>query len=514
MRRLLATIVILTMSLAATAVRDKTGQRTIRMSDGSLLQFKHHNEMKRSLSKPSVVWDANKTYRLPVILMTFSDCDFSQDDARTYYNRLFNEPGFNLGNGPGCVADYFRDQSNGLFNLVFDIAGPFKVNYKSKAETDDYRNGNAEIRSALKMADEQLNFADYAWNGNGSVPTVIVIYAGFGGNEAIEICDGRIWPNTKSLDYGTNDGVSIATYSCSQELWSNNASSGIGSICHEFSHVLGLPDLYPTHGDEYSVLDEWDLMDGGNYSDDGWCPPNYSIHEREFMGWQEAETLSEPQAVTQMAPLGKGGKTYRIVNDAYPSEYYLLENRQREGWDSFLPGHGLLISHVDFQQSSWTSNTVNITSTHHRLDCFHADGLDVNYYISLFGDKRARYDENGYNLRLMHTAYPYVDDNGNCHDALTDTTSPAAILYNSRSGGSMLMGKPVTDIQEDGELISFNFCQPASAIGNPASDVYPVAVYDLLGRRYPLMPPYPRTPSIYIIKYSDGTTIKIERLRD
>ena len=514
MRRLLATILILTLSLTTSAVRDKTGLRTIRMSDGTLLQFKRHDEMRRALSQPTTVWNANKTYRLPVILISFSDCDFSQDDARTFYDRMFNEPGFNLRQGPGCVADYFRDQSNGLFNLAFDVVGPVKVDYKSQAASDAYRNGRTEIDSAVKTADEQINFANYDWEGNGRVPAVIIIYAGFGGNETAEVCKGRIWPNMESLNYRSHDGPAIAYYACSQELWSNSAPCGIGSICHEFSHVLGLPDFYPTAGDEYSVLDEWDLMDGGNYSDDGWCPPNYSIHEREYLGWQQSETLTSPQTVTQMSPLGNGGTAYRIVNDACPSEYYLLENRQREGWDRFLPGHGLLVSHVDFRQSSWTGNTVNVSPSHHRMDYFHADGHDVEYFIRLFGDKRARYDEDGYNLRLRNTAYPYAGDDGILHDALTDATTPAATIYNARRDGSLLMGKPVTDIQEDGELISFNFCQPASGIASPASDVYPVAIYDLLGRRCPRAPApsHPRTSSIYIIKYSDGTTIK--KLRD
>ncbi|MBR2291450.1 MAG: M6 family metalloprotease domain-containing protein [Prevotella sp.] len=509
MRRTLVIITILCLSLAAVAAGDKTGVRAIRMSDGSTLHVKRHKALQRSLKQPNRQWDASKTYRLPVILMSFLDCDFSQDDANAYYDRLFNESGFNLRSGPGSVADYFRDQSNGLFNLVFDVVGPIQVDYNHQTSSKT-RYGSSEIASAVKKADELLNFADYDWYGNGQVETVIVVFAGYGGNESAKTAEGCVWPNTMPQRMQTADGVTVSGYSASAELWSNDAPCGIGTICHEFSHVLGLPDFYPTASNEFSVLDEWDLMDGGNYTDDGWCPPNYSIHEREYMGWQSPEELTTAQTITDMQTLGKGGKTYKIVNDANSSEYYLLENRQWEGWDLMLPGHGLLITHVDFRANSWTGNSVNGTASHHRLEYFHADGLDFNYFESNWG-RVAKFSKEGRNLRLEHTAYPFIGEDGVSNDALTDTSTPAAMIFNARKDGSLLMGKSVMDIRESDGLISFNFSDISSGIVDVSTERRPVAIYDLQGRQYPASLSELPSSAIYIIRYSDGTIKKLHR---
>ena len=439
-------------ALAANATRAKTH----RMSDGSVLSFTRSASIRRSLSEPITKWDANKTYRVPVILLSFSDCDFIQDDPQKFYDRLFNESGFNLRRGPGCVADYFRDQSGGQFNVVFDVVGPVK---STKTKTGNGEYGGSTFKDAAVLADEQLDYADYDWDGNDSVEVVIYIYAGYGGNEEASEVEGCIWPNTSSFATQNLDGVKVNRYSASPELWSNDASCGIGTICHEFSHALGLPDMYPTSGSEFSVLDEWDLMDGGNFVDDGWCPPNYSIHEREYLGWASAEDLTKTTTVTLMPSYDSSGKAYRIVNDACTSEYYLLENRQKEGWDAMLPNHGLLITHVDFLSSAWTGNSPNSNSKHHRVEYFHADNRDYNDYEAL-------------SLKaLKYTTYPYTDDDGVVHNALTDGTTPASSLFNKASTGRLFMGKPLLDITESADgLISFNFFSYTDVEGDVNGD--------------------------------------------
>ena len=478
------------------------GYKTHQMRDGSLLTFER-TAVRRVGSTTPKSWDAQKVYRVPVILFSFPDCDFSWDDPRQFYHSLFNERGFNLGRGPGCVADYFRDQSQGLFNVQFDIIGPVKLS--SKQKSDDKNNyGRAQIVAAIQTADAEVDFSQYDWLGNGHVPTVLFIYAGFGGNETAEECKGCIHPNTGSLGRRTDDGVTISYYSASAELWSNQASCGIGTICHEYCHTFGLPDLYPTDSEEYSVLDEWDLMDGGCFADDGWCPPNLSIHERELMNWQTPVNLTSTTVITDMPSYDESGLAYRLVNDAYPSEYYLLENRQQVGWDTMIPGHGLLISHVDYSETLWDYNIVNNTPNHHRFDYFHADGLDFNFY------GRKNMYEDGRSIRLRHTAYPNADTLGVVHDALTDTSSPAATLYHARSDGSKFMGKPITQIQETDGLISFHFSDTPDAITTPVADDGPVVIYDLQGN---IVRPAlnPSTLRICILRYPDGTTKKVLR---
>ena len=479
------------------------GYKFHRMRDGTVLTFERHQAMRRTGSAPTKPWDADRVYRVPVVLFSFDDCDFSNDDPKQFYDCIFNEPGFNLGVGPGCIADYFRDQSNGLFNVHFDIFGPVKLSSKQKAGSG-YNQGTTQFYEALRAADAQVNFADYDWYGENNVPTVIFIYAGYGGNETADVAKGCIWPNTGSLGYHL-DGVRISYYSASAELWSNDVSCGIGTICHDFA----LPDLYPTGGKSaYSVLDEWDLMDGGCYAGDGWCPVNLSIHERELLNWQFPVDLTTSTDIVDMPNFDESGIAYRIVNEAYPSEYYLLENRQQTGWDRMLPGHGLLISHVDYDKSIWRNNDVNrvdIDPKYLCFDYFHADNHDYVYYENIYGRNDA-YDDEGRNFRLRYTAYPYTDEEGVVHDALTDTTTPAATLFHARADGSLFMGKPITQIQETDGLISFHFSNTPDAIVPVCSDAEPVAIYDLQGHLV-------KTPSsgIYIVKYADGTTKKCIR---
>jgi M6 family metalloprotease-like protein len=496
--RSLISILFVCLCLTAQAAR----QKTHRKSDSPTHHITRSAAAQRILFKPYISWDAEKIYRMPVILMSFADLDFSCENPQQFYDRLFNESGYNLGQGPGCVADYFRDQSHGKFNVVFDVVGPFKLTSNQKSKSGN-NFGTSQFRDAIKLADDQLNYADYDWDGDGKAQSVIIIYAGYGGNEEEDTADGCIWPNTDAL-YFSLDGVGIGGYSASPELWTENTSCGIGTICHEFCHVLGLPDLYPTSGSEFSVLDEWDLMDGGNYSDHGWCPPNLSIHEREYLGWGEPEDLTKAKVITDMPSFDSSGKAYRIVNEAYPDEYYLLENRQWEGWDFMLPNHGLLITHIDFDESYWTSNSVNSNSRHHRLEYFHADNFDYDFYDELIGDDSS-YGSDGRNMRLQYTSYPYIDAEGVSHDSLTDTSVPAAILFHQRADGLLLMGKPVTAIHEEGGLLSFLYNDPPTGIASLTAETRPVAYYDLRG----CMLPVPPARGFYIIRYNDGSIKKV-----
>lgn len=497
MRKLLFILALLALTSSVFA----GGYITHRMQDGMVLSFKRHIQTEQNPvgSLPMVPPNPNRLYRVPVILFSFADCDFSCQDPRQFYDDLFNKPGYNLGKGPGCVADYFRDQSHGLFNVRFDIIGPVKLSTKQKS-TNEVNYGTSQFVEAVKAVDGQVNFADYVWEND--VPTVLFIYAGYGGNELAEECQRCIMPNTGGFNMRA-DGVKLTLHSASNEIWSNHQFVGIGTICHEYCHTFGIPDFYPSES-EHSVLDEWDLMDGGCYAGDGWCPVNLSIHQRELLKWQSPVDLTTSTVVTDMPPFNEGGMAYRIVNDAHPAEHYLLENRQQVGWDLMLPGHGLLVAHVDFNEAYW-SNSVNIFPNHHRYDYFHADGLAFSYYKDKYGITNV-YDADGRSIRLQHTAYPYTDSSGVVHDALTDTTIPAATLFNANRDGRFFMGKPITDIQETNGLISFRFSDTPDAITTLSVGDNAVTIYDLQGHVV-------QTPSrgLYIIKYPDGTTKKVLR---
>ena len=173
MRKILAILVLCALTSSVFAARYKTHQ----LRDGTVLRFARQQAVQRVGEVPTKMWDANKVYRVPVVLFSFADCDFSWEDPREYYDRMFNEKGYNPGGGPGCVADYFRAQSNGLFNIQFDIIGPVKLttNQKSKAKENQ---GWLQINEALKAVDPEVDFSVYDWDGQGRVQAVILIYAG------------------------------------------------------------------------------------------------------------------------------------------------------------------------------------------------------------------------------------------------------------------------------------------------------------------------------------------------
>ena len=439
------------------------------------------------LGYPNQDWDPQRIYRQAVVLISFSDCDFIHEDAVAYYQRVLNEPGYNEGFGPGCVADYFRDQSGGQFNLQFDIYGPIKVSVKAKSG-DNYGDDAMKEALAILRTTAEEDFSVYDWDGDGEVDQMVFIAAGFTGNQV----SGYIWPNTSYSDMKAPGDFYIGMNSISCELWQDGSSCGIGTICHEFTHCLGLPDIYPTLGGAgFSVVDEWDLMDGGNYTAKGWCPPNYSALERMLMGWSSPTELTEARNVAGMMSVNDGGETFIIRNPEHENEFYLLENRQQNGWDYAAPGKGLLIIHVDYDKEVWSNNTVNTSRNHYRYDLFHADGKNYkDWDPQENGQGLGKYTMEGWlrNRYLSTSPYPYRNDStGITNDALTNDSDPAATLYYENTDGQRVMSKPITGIQMDDDgIVSFDFMMDPWGMetrmvdgGNKTADGW----YDLQGRR-------------------------------
>lgn len=303
-----------------------------------------------------------------IILVNFSDVSFKSANNNALYQRIANEENFSYGNFKGSMYDYFKKQSLGQFELTFDVVGPVKVsNIQSYYGSNDSEGNDkypaAMVIEALKLADSQVNYADYDWDGDGEVEQVYVVYAGKG--EADGGAATTIWPHewelSSAASYGdgsgaqTLDGVKIDTYACGGELDGQTGSiAGIGTMCHEFSHCLGYPDFYDTDYSGGQGMFEWDLMDSGSYNGDGYQPAGYTSYERWVAGWAEPEELTSTKQVSNMPDLQSSGKSYIIYNQGNKNEYYLLENRQQTGWDASIPGAGLLILHVDYSASAWS----------------------------------------------------------------------------------------------------------------------------------------------------------------
>lgn len=489
-------------------------------ADGTLLA-----PAKRGL--PAIInqWDPNRVYHQLVILVSYAgdSVEFSREDPKAAYDAIFNQPGYNERKGPGCMADYFREQSGGMFNVQFDVYGPYKVSQKAQpyekptASTKNYgRTALMEATNMLLQEHPDIDFSQYDWNGNHSVNQVIYVCAGYAGNVSADIAYGYIWPNTSTFTtITTPDGYKISDYTASAELWPNNASCGIGTICHEYTHSLGLPDVYPTSSSAgFSVLDEWDLMDGGNFTNYGWCPPNYTPLEKMLLGWITPVELTEPSTITNLQPSTEGGDIYRIKHT--DNEWLLLENRQQRKWDAGAPGHGLVIYHVNYEASRWAGNTVNNVAGKPYYCLVHADGLDYDQWYDLLTSRMPTtlyQNSERMNSRLLSTApYPWqTDSTVTVNDSLTDSSVPASLMYNANAAGNTLLGMPITDIQQAADgTVSFDFMGGGTLlsvreVASP-SVRQPVAVYDLNGRQQQSLS---GRKGIYLIRQADGTIRKV-----
>ena len=311
-----------------------------------------------------------------VILAEFQDTTFTiQDTKKVFTNYLMNEDHFsdkryNQDQNYKGVRGYFKDCSYGKFTPVFDVVGPIKL---PKAHAV-YGAGNDRmdllLADACAAVDGMVNFADYDANNDGIVDLVYVIYAGHSANTSGNK-DTNIWPKSGTITISNKfDGKSIRRYGVSNELngsektsKNNKKINGIGLFCHEFSHTLGLPDIYAYNTDaenqDNQGMEYWDIMDGGTGIRGGRVPASYLAWEREVMGWMNIDELKNDITINNLKSIDNGGKAYKIVNPKNSNEYIVLQSIQKgawnQGWGDNTYGKGLFAYRI-----SYKSGKVNI----------------------------------------------------------------------------------------------------------------------------------------------------------
>ena len=311
-----------------------------------------------------------------VILAEFQDTTFTiQDTKKVFTNYLMNEDHFSdtrYGQNQNYkgVRGYFKDCSYGQFTPVFDVVGPIKL---PKAHAV-YGAGNDRmdllLADACAAVDGMVDFSKYDANHDGIVDLVYIIYAGHSANYHDNKVS-NIWPKSGTITISNKfDGKSIRRYGVSNELNGSDKTSknnkkinGIGLFCHEFSHTLGLPDIYAYHTDAENQDDQgmefWDLMDGGTGVRGGRVPASYLAWEREVMGWMNIDELKKDSSIENLKSIDNGGKAYKIVNPNNSNEYIVLQSMQKgawnQGWGDGTYGKGLLAYRV-----SYPYNKVNV----------------------------------------------------------------------------------------------------------------------------------------------------------
>ena len=343
-----------------------------------------------------------------VILVEFSDVSFSK--TRQNFDDLLNKEGYNYNGATGSARDYFRDASNGQYVPEFDVYGPYRLDSVMSYYGQNDRSGldmhpdQMVVDAVAKLASDSLvdiNFADYDTDNDGYMDNLFVYYAGYGENEGAP--ENSVWPHAWEVyeEYVKGqlvyDGKQIKGYACTSELQGTSGvlMCGIGTFCHEFGHVLGLPDFYVTdYSSQHKTLGDWDIMDAGAYLNGGNTPPTYSAHERFYLGWLTPEILNETGDF-ELEELQKSNKAYIVTStgehnldggNPNPATYYLLENRQKTGWDRYLPGHGLMITKTIYNENNWYNNIPNNNRYLQGYDLIEADGKAPNNDYGKGGD--------------------------------------------------------------------------------------------------------------------------------
>ncbi|MHB9056843.1 MAG: M6 family metalloprotease domain-containing protein [Paludibacteraceae bacterium] len=374
-----------------------------------LNQQMRSNRMKASNILPQKVYPKTGSPKALVILANFSDLSFITSAPQTAFTNMLNQQGYSANGGTGSARDYFTANSMGKFTPVFDVVGPVTLPqtmayYGTNDANGQDQNAVQMIVDACAAADKSgVDFSQYDTDNDGLVDNVFVYYAGH--NEAENAPANTVWPHrwgiyptfiysngnyTGTPASVTFDGKRVEDYACTSELRGSTGSNmaGIGTFTHEFGHVLGLADMYPTDGSTHQTLSYWDIMDAGPYLNSGRTPPSYNSFERFQLGYLTPTVLTNAQNVS-LSNLSENNTAYLIpsvdnfrVYAENTSEYFLMENRQKKGWDTYLPGHGMLIYRINYNPNDWNYNQPNNNPLKMGVDIMEADGIASDATLS------------------------------------------------------------------------------------------------------------------------------------
>lgn len=436
------------------------------------------------------------TVRGLIVLVEFQDVKFQPGSTQEYFDKKVNTFGYSGPETSGSVVDYFKEQSGGVFTPEFDVVGPLTLprNRAGYGYVDMGDDVDGFFRDCALAADAAgVDFTRYDVNNDAFVDFFFVIFAGHG--EAQGGPAECIWPVMKDeSDYILEafDGMYLGVCACSCELKHGEGTDldGVGTICHEFSHIIGLPDIYDGTGSGGYGMGHFDMMDRGPYNNDLITPSGYTAMDKYTLGWLTPKVLDAPEKDVTLGSFVKTNDCCFIVNPENPNEYYTIENRQLDGFDSALPGHGLVISYVHYDKSLWKKNVVNspLMARYEHVTIVPADGKKE--------------------LELEDTL-PHLEEGDTWpgyrgKTEFTAKTEPAAVW---RASGSV---KPadiaITNIRENEDgSVSFDYNVQASVADIMTDGEGERTYYNLQGVRQEAGN---LVPGIYLVRDGNGKTTK------
>lgn len=348
-----------------------------------------------------------------VILVEYSDVKFSSQSAPNTIKAQITSRNYKDRGFTGSALDYYANASMEQFTPQFDVMGPVSLPNPqayyggNNPTTGEDSHPREMVIDACNMIASQVDMSQYDNNHDGYVDNVYIIYAGRG--EASGGGANTIWPHSWAIpesmtpDY---NGTKLFSYACGNELTvqsGNLTLDAIGTFCHEFGHVLGLPDLYSTGYHCNNHPGSWALMASGSYTNNSRTPPTLSSWERGALGWLTPTLLATTGDYELKASLINTNSAF-LIPTQHANEYFMLENRQpyMDDWDNYVASWGMLVWHIDYNEQKWNQNIVNDNANHQYANIVEAHGNDLS------------------NFSPMEVCFPSLG-----HNAFTESTKPA-----------------------------------------------------------------------------------------
>ncbi len=457
---------------------------------------------------PNHTFPSTGNVKALAFLVGYSDVPFSEESAE-YFKNMITQEGFSENGATGSCRDFYVDASGGQFIPEFDVYGPVTLPNPREYYGGNNSYGNDSrpeymMLHAAQLLDDEVDFSQYDTDGDGFVDNVFIFYAGEG--EAAGGGAETVWPHSWDKTFMQKfDGVRLRRYACGPEMISPTSRDGIGTFCHEFGHVLGLPDLYNTENANviYTPM-SWSVMDAGCYNNGSRTPPTFSAFERNALGWMgdNLVEITGPASCT-LDNIIDTNKAY-VISTPVENEFFILENRQQKDWDKYLAYHGMLIWHIDYNATIWKNNTPNNRQNHQYVDLVEACNRT-------------------YSDRMNQRKYPFPGSGKVTEYKFGGTP-------NFKTWAGVNLGLDITNIQETNGIITFDVAgggeDPAGIISATAADANisvsdrtinvatdgNIDVYDTMGRLIAsgnnnLSAPV-ASPGIYIVR-TPGSAAKI-----